>query len=109
MKEASQRFMCVAQKRICVSSLTSNSHNIINLINHIVPPNATQQNTLSAVLRLHFRLARCGIEFHCGRQTDPLYNRQDTKSKSCYNLVLRASLALYGGVGRTLGTSAISR
>ena len=27
MKEASQRFMCVAQKRLCVSSLKSNSHN----------------------------------------------------------------------------------
>ena len=78
MKEASQRFMCVAQKRLCVGSLTSNSHNITNLINHIVPASATQYNTLSAVLRLHFRLARCGIEFPHGRQTDPLYNRQDT-------------------------------
>ena len=78
MKEASQRFMCVAQKRLCVSSLTRNSHNITNLINHIVPASATQQNTLSADLRLHFRLARCGIEFHYGRQTDLLYNRQET-------------------------------
>ena len=78
MKEASQRLMCVAQKRLCVSSLMSNSHLITNLINHIIPASATQQNTLSAVLRLHFRLARCGIEFPHGRQTDPLYNRQDT-------------------------------
>ena len=78
MKEASQRLMCVAQKLLCVSSLTSNFHNITNLINHIVHASATQQSPLSAVLRLHFRFARCGIEFHSGRQTDPLYNRQDT-------------------------------
>ena len=43
MKEASQRLMCVAQKRLRVSSLMSNSHNITSLINHIVPASVTQQ------------------------------------------------------------------
>ena len=81
MKEASQRFMCVAQKRLCVSSLNPT----IPTINHIVPPSATQQNT-SDLLGVVSNFPMGDRQTHCTIDRTPC--------KSYDNLVLTASLAV---------------
>ena len=87
MKEASQRFMCVAQKRLCVSSLKSNSHN--------QPYSTPKCNTTKHPFGCSEVSLLLGVvsNFPMGdRQTHCTIDR--TPSKSYDNLVLTASLAV---------------